>query len=67
MATKTLTKSKLSDFIKNNKSKIYESARQNTKLNSDNKPTISKDDDWFCEDIWDEHYKQRMIDKNENR
>lgn len=63
MTTKTLNKPNLSSFIKNNKAKLYAVARHNTKLNSDNKPTISKDDDWFDEDIWDKYYEQRMNDK----
>jgi hypothetical protein len=48
----------LSEFIKQNKEKIYETARKNTKLNSEGKPTISKDDDWFYEDEWDRHFER---------
>jgi hypothetical protein len=51
----TITKnSSLSDFIKQNKDKIYEAARKNTKLNQDGKPTISKNDEWFNENEWDQ-------------
>jgi hypothetical protein len=48
----------LSDFIKQNKSKIYEMAHKNTTLNQDGKPTISKNDDWFNEDEWEQHFKK---------
>ena len=58
----TIDNISLKDFIKQNKAKIYEEARDNTKLNDEGKPTISKDDDWFNEDIWDEHYKK--VDNN---
>ena len=40
----------LSEFIKNNKDRIYNIARSNTILNEENKPTISRDDDWFDEE-----------------
>lgn len=70
MATATLEQSKLSKFIKNNKEKLYETARQNTILNKDGKPTISKNDDWFNDDIWDNVFKDtnnlKIIDFNAN-
>lgn len=50
-------KVRLSNFINKNKDRIYEKARYNTNLNKENKPTISKDDDTFDENVWDEHYK----------
>lgn len=34
----------LSDFIKQNKDRLYKEGRRNTKLNNDNKPTISRHD-----------------------
>ncbi|MDD4666095.1 MAG: hypothetical protein PHC81_06130 [Clostridia bacterium] len=46
------------DFLKQNKDLIYNLARKNTKLNLENKPMISKDDAWFYEDEWDEHFKK---------
>jgi len=48
----------LSEFIEQNKSRIYETARKNTKLNKDGKPTISRNDDWFNEDEWDKHFER---------
>lgn len=48
----------LSDFIKQNKDKIYENARKNTKLNQNGKPTISRNDDWFNENEWEQHFKK---------
>lgn len=55
MSTLELEKKSLSDFIKANKNKIYEDARRNTKLNANGKPTISRNDDWFSEDMWDNY------------
>jgi hypothetical protein len=40
-------------FIENKKERLYAEARNNTKYNKDGVPTISKDDDWFDEDVWD--------------
>ncbi|MGI6605497.1 MAG: hypothetical protein ACOX2X_00315 [Peptococcia bacterium] len=48
----------LKDFIKQNKEQIYALAKKNTKLNSNNQPTISKDDPWFNEDEWDQHFSK---------
>lgn len=45
-------------FIKQNKEQIYDLAKKNTKLNSKNRPTISKKDTWFYEDEWEEHFKK---------
>jgi hypothetical protein len=47
-----------SDFMKKNKEKIYETGRNNTKLNQDGLPTISKEDPWFKEDEWDDHFER---------
>lgn len=58
MSTITAEKLSLSNFIKQNKSKIYEQARKNTLLNKEGKAIISKDDDWFYEKEWDEFYKK---------
>jgi hypothetical protein len=46
----------LSNFIKKNKDRLYAEGRKNVKLNKDNKPTISRDDPWFNENEWDEHF-----------
>jgi hypothetical protein len=43
----------LKDFINQNKEKIYDEARKNTKLNAQGRPTISRDDPWFYENEWD--------------
>jgi hypothetical protein len=58
MNTITAEKLSLSNFIKQNKSKIYEQARKNTLLNKEGKAIISKNDDWFYEKEWDEFYKK---------
>lgn len=56
--SKITNKMKLSNFINQNKAKLYEQARKNVNLNENGQPTISKNDDWFHEDVWDEHYKR---------
>lgn len=62
MTTLTIERSKLNNYIKRNKEKIYENARQNTAYNEKGQATISKNDSWFNEDVWDEHFK-RMDNK----
>jgi hypothetical protein len=47
-----------SDFIKQNKEKVYEAARNNTKYNVNGQAVISKDDSSFNENEWDEHFKR---------
>jgi hypothetical protein len=47
----------LKDFIEQNKEKIYKIVRKNTKYNKEGIPTISKNDLWFNENEWDEHFK----------
>lgn len=66
MSALTLEKNSLKDFISSNKEAIYKEARDNTNYNEEGKPTISRNDDSFSEDIWDDHFK-RMDDKNERR
>jgi len=39
----------LSDFVKQNKKKLYEEGRKNVKLDKSGKPTISRNDPWFLE------------------
>lgn len=58
VSTLTLQKSSLKHFINQNKQKIYDTARNNTKYNENGQPTISRNDDWFNEDVWDEHFKK---------
>ena len=58
MSTLAIDNKSIKNFINQNKEKIYKAARQNTKLNDQGKATISKDDPWFQEDKWDEHFKR---------
>ncbi len=51
-------KETLSDFISKNKEKLYEVSRKNTKLNENDKPTISINDEWFNENEWDDLYNK---------
>ena len=62
MATLTANNLSLSEFIYQNKDKLYKEGRKNIKLNKDGKPTISQNDPWFNEDEWDEHFR-RMRNK----
>lgn len=58
MSTLAIDNKSIKNFINQNKEKIYKAARQNTKFNAQGKATISKDDPWFQEDAWDEHFKR---------
>jgi hypothetical protein len=58
MNTAIATNLSLSDFIKQNKDRLYEAGRKNVKLNKDGKPTISRNDPWFDENEWDEHFRR---------
>lgn len=58
MLANAVESNSLSDFIKMNKAKLYEAARNNTKYNADGKAIISKDDDWKLETEWEEQYKK---------
>jgi hypothetical protein len=49
----------LSNFIKQNKARLYENGRKNVKLNENGNPTISRDDSWFNEDQWDKHFQDK--------
>ena len=46
------------EFLKVNRSKIYEHAERNTKRNAKGEAVISRDDPWFYEDEWDAYYKE---------
>lgn len=66
MSNYTLERISLKNFIKENKKKIYETARNNTQYNEKGQAVISKNDPSFNEDVWDEHFKG-MDKTNENR
>jgi hypothetical protein len=53
----------LSNFIKKNKTALYEAARKNATYNINGQPTISEHEDWFDEDHWDNHYKEMEDNK----
>lgn len=53
------------EFVKANKKILYNFAEKNTKRNSNGDAVISKDDPWFYEDEWDEHYKE-LIEHDKN-
>ena len=52
------------EFIKRNKEKIYRIAETNTTRNSKGQVIISKDDPWYYEDEWEEHFME--LDKAES-
>jgi len=54
---------RLKKYINENREKIYEEARRNTKYNENGEPTISRDDYDFDEDIWDEDYNRLTNNK----
>lgn len=58
MATYALERNSLKNFIKQNKEKIYETARNNTQYNANGQVVISKNDPSFNENEWDEHFKR---------
>lgn len=58
MSAYTFERDSLKNFIRQNKDKIYETARNNTKYNTKGQAVISKDDPSFNEDVWDEHFKR---------
>lgn len=41
------------DFIEKNRERIEKIARENTKYNEKGQATISRDDSWFNENVWD--------------
>lgn len=43
----------LKQFVEKNKERLYAEACANTMYNADGKATLSKDDDWFDDTIWD--------------
>lgn len=48
----------LEQYLKENKEKVYNFAKNNAKYNVQNRPIISKDDEWIKETEWDELYNK---------
>lgn len=46
------------DFMKNNRTMLYAAAEKNTRRNAEGHAVITRDDPWFDENEWDEHYKE---------
>lgn len=46
------------NFVKANREKIYSAAKRNTVYNSNGDATISRDDSWFYDDVWDKDFKE---------
>jgi hypothetical protein len=53
---------KIKDMLKKNSKRLHKDARNNTKVNSEGHTVISKDDPWFHEDCWDDHFKSIQHD-----
>ena len=50
----------LQEFIENNKDRIIAKSEANTKRNENGDVVISRDDEWFYEDVWDELYAELL-------
>jgi hypothetical protein len=50
--------SKFTDFVRDNKEKIYKIAEANTVRNKEGAPVITKDDPWRNESEWDAHFNK---------
>lgn len=46
------------EIFQSNKDEILAIANSNTHLNKDGLATISRDDEWFYDDVWDEDIKR---------
>lgn len=44
-------------FFKANKAEILSYAKANTNYNAEGKATISKNDDWFYDDVWEKELR----------
>lgn len=45
-------------YFKANKKSIMAFAEKNTRYNAKGQPTISRNDDWFYDDVWERDYKE---------
>lgn len=45
-----------------NRAKLWKTARKNTKKNEFGQTTVSRDDESFYDDVWDEIYKRERSD-----
>lgn len=52
----------LEQYLGENKEKVYNFAKNNAKYNAQNRPIISKDDEWIKETEWDELYNKLKKD-----
>ena len=54
-----------SEFVKANKETLYSLAKKNTKYNKNGCAVISRNDDWFDDDVWDKDAKELVArDRN---
>jgi len=54
--------SKFDDFLKENKSTLYQLASQHANYNSKGSVVLPKDDEWREETDWDEFYEQTTVE-----
>ena len=52
------------EFLAENHEAVYAHALATTKYNENGDAVISRDDPWFYEDEWDEHYKELAACEN---
>lgn len=53
--------SRLSEYIKDNRDKVYETANSNTLRDHNNRAVIKSTDEWLQESEWDELYKELSV------
>lgn len=55
----------LAEYLKSNKATAYSFATSNTKYNEQNRPVISKDDEWVNETEWNNLFQ--ALEKNNDK
>jgi len=54
-------------FFESHKDEIVSYAKSNTRYNVEGKATISKDDDWFYDDVWEDELRGESRAEREHR
>ena len=55
----------LSQYLKENREKVYSFAAENTSYNAGGSPVVRKDDEWRDETEWDELYESLAVKSKE--
>ena len=48
-----------------NRKEWHDFIKQNTKYNENGDAVISKDDEWFYEDVWDDDYEKILLNSTQ--